>query len=365
MKIGILTYHRSHNFGALFQAIASRRYLESLGHEVYYINYWPKYHRAMYSPFSFWLFWRKRPYGKYLYLKNTIMNLSSNLERTKRYSRFIKQYIEPHYAPSGMSFDAIFYGSDQIWRRQPYINDFNPVYFAHNHFQTKKHIALSASAGILPNNDEEKGRFKSLLDRFDSISVREESLKDLVESFGYKAQLTCDPALFLTAGQWDAVFPRQEYNRKSYLLFVNYIEGSFNLDEVKRLAKAKGLEYVCINGSAISHHEEGDLSNVAPLQLFEYIRNADFVCTSSFHALVFSILYHKEFYTSFYENAKRAESLLKVLCLTDRLSVPNSFLSIAPEPINYTPIDDKLDSLRKITFNFIISTLKELRDEKK
>ena len=148
MKIGILTYHRSHNFGALFQAIASRCYLESLGHEVYYINYWPNYHRAMYSPFSFWLFWRKRPYSKYLYLKNSFLNLSANLERTKRYARFIKKYMEPYYAPSKICFDAIFYGSDQIWRRQPYINDFNPVYFAHNNYHTNKHIALSASVGI-------------------------------------------------------------------------------------------------------------------------------------------------------------------------------------------------------------------------
>lgn len=357
MKIGILTYHRSHNFGALFQAIASRRYLESLGHEVYYINYWPKYHRAMYSPFSFWLLRRKRPYGMYLYIKNCLKNLSANLKRTKRYSRFIRQYMEPHYAPSKICFDAIFYGSDQIWRVQPYINDFNPVYFAHNQFQAKKHIALSASAGILPKNDEETGRFKSLLDSFDSISVREESLKDLVESLGHKAQLTCDPALFLTAEQWDGIFPRQELNRNKYLLFVNYIEGSFNKDEVKRLAEAKGLDYVCINGSAISHYEDGDLCNVAPLELFDYIRNADFVCSSSFHALVFSLLYHKQFLVSFKHNARRAESLLNLLDLDDHILEPGSVCPVDNEVIDYGPVDHALDKLRGSTFSFIHTSL--------
>ena len=52
MKIGILTYHRSHNYGALLQAIALRHKLEQLGHEVYFIDYWPQYHQQIYKLFS-------------------------------------------------------------------------------------------------------------------------------------------------------------------------------------------------------------------------------------------------------------------------------------------------------------------------
>ena len=35
MKIGILTYHRSHNYGALLQAIATRIVLKKMGHDAY------------------------------------------------------------------------------------------------------------------------------------------------------------------------------------------------------------------------------------------------------------------------------------------------------------------------------------------
>ena len=59
MKIGILTYHRSHNFGALFQAIATRKVLSDFGNDVYYIDYWPNYHVSMYSRFSFEEFIRR------------------------------------------------------------------------------------------------------------------------------------------------------------------------------------------------------------------------------------------------------------------------------------------------------------------
>ena len=52
MKIGILTYHRSHNYGALLQAIALRKVLADMGNDVTFIDYWPKYHQHTYAFFS-------------------------------------------------------------------------------------------------------------------------------------------------------------------------------------------------------------------------------------------------------------------------------------------------------------------------
>ena len=52
MKIGILTYHKAHNYGAILQALATRKVLQSLGYEAYYVDYYPEYHRNKYVPFS-------------------------------------------------------------------------------------------------------------------------------------------------------------------------------------------------------------------------------------------------------------------------------------------------------------------------
>ena len=44
MRIGILTYHRSHNCGALLQAYALREFLKLKGYnDVTYVDYWPEY----------------------------------------------------------------------------------------------------------------------------------------------------------------------------------------------------------------------------------------------------------------------------------------------------------------------------------
>ena len=39
MKIGIVTFHYAHNFGALLQTYALQTKLQQMGHEVYIINY--------------------------------------------------------------------------------------------------------------------------------------------------------------------------------------------------------------------------------------------------------------------------------------------------------------------------------------
>ena len=49
MKIGILTYHRAHNYGAMLQAYALQHFLQSKGHQVDFIDYWPKDHADEYN----------------------------------------------------------------------------------------------------------------------------------------------------------------------------------------------------------------------------------------------------------------------------------------------------------------------------
>ena len=40
MKIGILTFHRAHNYGAVLQTYGLQEYIKQLGHDVYIIDLW-------------------------------------------------------------------------------------------------------------------------------------------------------------------------------------------------------------------------------------------------------------------------------------------------------------------------------------
>ena len=45
MKIGILTFHRAHNYGAVLQCYALQEVLKGMGHEVEVIDYRQKKNR--------------------------------------------------------------------------------------------------------------------------------------------------------------------------------------------------------------------------------------------------------------------------------------------------------------------------------
>ena len=60
MKIGIVTYHRTLNYGAVMQSLATRFVLEEMGHEAYYVDYWPDYHKENYKITTVPLKWTNR-----------------------------------------------------------------------------------------------------------------------------------------------------------------------------------------------------------------------------------------------------------------------------------------------------------------
>ena len=142
MKIGILTYHRANNYGALLQAIATRTILEKMGHDVSYIDYWPDYHKRKYDIFSI----NKFRIGKFNYIKTILLYYSVLKKRIQTFNSDIDKYIQP-YCTDDTQFDAIIYGSDQIWRKQSELGDFNYVYFAASPYKAPLHIAFAASMG--------------------------------------------------------------------------------------------------------------------------------------------------------------------------------------------------------------------------
>ena len=94
MKIGILTYHRSHNYGALLQAIALRHVLEEMGHEVTFIDYWPAYHRHLYKAFSFrYMMDRPSFLERCYYVKNCILYYKARRESIVNFTGFLDDYI--------------------------------------------------------------------------------------------------------------------------------------------------------------------------------------------------------------------------------------------------------------------------------
>lgn len=346
MKIGILTYHRSHNYGALLQGIALREVLVRAGHQVTFIDYWPAYHRHMYALFSFqWMMSRKGFKGKMRYLKNCIVNYNNRKNRKFNFDVFIKDNVEPYTSSMDDEYDVIVHGSDQIWRKQPEINTYNPVYFGKHQIKSNRKVSYAASMGILPTDGFSKNLVKEYLSCLDAISVREESLQALVKELGYPNVVhDLDPTLLLPSDYWVEKFDLKQ-SSESYALFYK-IQDSFDMRELFRYVESKGLKLKIIHSKANIADSEVNITTAGPQQFLQMIYGAEMVFTSSFHGLAFSLIFNKPFFASFVKNAGRAESLLEAVDLSDRLLKPKTEIPSNLCDIDFNAVNQFLQALR-------------------
>lgn len=354
MKIGILTYHRSHNYGALLQAIALRVVLQDMGHEVLYVDYWPDYHKSLYAPVSFYQLMHKSPRLSLSYLRDRMTHISPILKRYRTFQTFIRQYITPYTASTNETYDVIIHGSDQIWRKQPFIFSYNPVYFGQHAIPCQHRISYAASMGQVTTTDADRLQLRKLLSNLDSISVRESDLCQLVQSLGYPCQLHLDPTMLLSKQRWIDIFHLQSPTDTPYALFYNLLPHSFQDEAIRQYTKAHDLQLKTIYGKGTGRNTLTNIYNADPRSLVQLIYGAQCVFTSSFHGLVFAIIFQKPFYAAFSTNGGRAQSILHSLHISDRLLPPMS--STIPSdipPLHYDLITQTFSTLQQKSLNYL------------
>lgn len=354
MKIGIVTYHRTLNYGAVMQALATRFVLEEMGHDAYYVDYWPDYHKDSYKIFSYSKFKRLGFISKIKTLISLIRDYSSKKKRIDNFEKFFQTHIYPYCRPADDSFDVVIYGSDQIWRKQKALGTYNPFYFGQNDIKTKYHIAYAASMGILPDNDADKAKVKELVSHLDKISVREEGLKHLLLSLGFEnVSLSLDPTLLLNSKEWNKLLPVKPYTGEKYALLYSMGANAFDMKEVRRFADSKGLKLKILRGYATTKETETNITSAGPQEFIRLIKNAEYVFSSSFHGLAFSIIYGKQVFASFMNNAGRAKSLLDMIGYPERLIAPKSHIPQDLLPINYSEVSRRIEPFRLESLRYV------------
>ena len=353
MKIGIVTYHRTLNYGAVMQALATRFVLEEMGHEAYYVDYWPDYHKEMYALFPKHKFFKFSLRKKIAFLLSFIKNYNSKKRRIDNFEKFFQTHIYPYCRPIDNTYDVVVYGSDQIWRKQPVLGTYNPFYFGVNEIKTKHHISYAASMGNLPDNDADKAIIKNLVIHLDRISVRENNLKQFLLSLGVKnVSLSLDPTLLLNSEMWNKYLPTKKYIGEKYALLYFLRSNPFDMNEIKKFTKGIGLKLIVLRGYADTKETNTNITTSSPYEFVRLIKNADYVFSASFHGLAFSIIYGKQVFASFNTNASRAESLLTPLGMSDRLIDPMSSIPKNAQSIDYEDVRNRITKLRECSLNY-------------
>jgi hypothetical protein len=356
MKIGILTYHRVYNYGATLQAVALRIFLENRGHHVSYVDYYPEYHKKMYRAFNLSGFWKKNMYEKMYCLYDNFRQFRSRKERMKVYDDFLSKYILPYCSnDADEHYDAIIYGSDQIWRKQPGLDlRYNPVYFGSNDFVCDRRVSYAASMGNTNINEEDASFIKEHLSNFSAVGVRERDLYDVLKPYKLRnLSMNADPTLLLDEGDWDNALYTERLIKDPYALFYK-VRDSFSDDVLRKYCSAKRLKLVKVNPY---NAPLGSDCNPNPAELVSLIKYADVVLTSSFHGLAFSIVYQKEVFVSSRSNTARMSSLMQSIGVEGRLLPFGSPIPIDASPIDYLKVKNKLAEVKRESEEFLQNTL--------
>ncbi len=356
MKIGILTYHRAENYGALLQAYALLTYLGSLGHEVSFIDYWPKYHSDYFKIFS-WATFAKRPLkSKLLMLVRLVLMGNKLLKRKKVMQQFMHEQLRlpdtPTYTARDCKterYDVAVYGSDQIWRKQNLGGvGFDEWFFGSDNVQADKKIVYAGSMGKLETAPEDVQFVKAQMRNFKSIAVREKDLQDYLQQQSIASTLVIDPVFLLNKDQWHqlAVAPKSD---SPYILFYNLLNTPESTSFVRELSAKTGLPVMEVTKKTVLRKKGFRFIDSASVEEFlGLIEEAAYVVSNSFHGVAFSMIFEKQFFAvGMGEKSNRVVSLLESAGIKERY-VETRHGQITASEIDYTEVSTRIkDGIKK------------------
>ena len=361
MKIGILTFHRAYNYGAVLQCYALQQFLKSLGHDVEVIDYRQPWIEGAYKAFSISVFMHHIPHPKAL-LRYVVYYPKRRkvLKIRKQYFRtFLAKFIQLSPNPIQKikdlpnNYDAYIIGSDQLWGKECMGGNIDNVYlgkFAHSGESKVIGYAISSDCDSIKKLYDEK-RLKDSLSQFSSLSFRESSISQYIQELtGMLYPVTIDPTLLIDEVLWKPMV-NDAWSRKDYVAIYQVRGGK----ELKRLLYSKAQQMAKqFNNCPII-----DLTDMNyPVEDFlSIIKYAKFVVTSSFHATVFSVIFKTPFYVLKNNDVRdrRYVDLCEILELSKQCIGKNS--TIAEKAVDFSKVDTCLAALRHQSVCFIANSL--------
>ncbi len=356
MRIGILTYWTSlENYGQILQLYALYTYLKTQGHDVFVIKY------DGYGDNSLDRSFRERlknllvnplkllTYLRQLYRERIIQaDLSAHdcefsrfKERHFQWSRLYHSYADLRDDPP--KADIYICGSDMIWGANA--NRYKAFFLGFGGDQIKR-IAYAPSFGSGKVSDTYLRKIKPYLDKFDLISTREESGRDICRNLGFRdAQWFPDPTSLLSAKDYMDLSSCS--SRKNPYVFM-YLMGhptSVPFRAIEEFAKTRNLKIIY----RASQGRRDKWPKLYPTieEWIGCVSQADYIITNSFHGCMFALIFKKKFlFIPLIRGAKHGNdricSLLKKLHLTDRIWKGN--IGVLENDINYISVDKEMNA---------------------
>lgn len=389
MKVAILTFSRTTNYGAALQCYALSSFIRKVGHEVIIFNA-PLNSEGAIEVSLARLILRK--------IKKTLKNIiSSNKQSNSEFVRYYRDekekkediywdnqvkllfdsfnqtYLPPFtkelkneqdFKKQYPQADLYIVGSDQVWNLS--ITQLQKQIFFFSFLKDEARISYAASFGgstQWSGSPEETQEINQLLKKFKGISVRENSgISILHDIFHLNGVEVLDPTLLLSSIEYDKLAEKSNLEASQDLYAYKFIINDIWLETLKFISKEteSKLRMDCETIQLPDIPFNPVLSIEGWLKL---IKTAKFVVTDSFHCTVFCILFKKQFIVSpsYSGGEGRMLSFLKKLGLENRFYYTTKDIRENKEtwkmPIDYDKVYQKLNYHKEQSIKYLMSYL--------
>ena len=359
-KIGILTFHRAENFGAALQCYALQSYLRNEGYDVAILDYrCPPIEMAYHIWNPRILFSRKNFIKSIISYINRFCHYKERKKKKERFCSFRKKYLNiiPISKENIYNLDAAIVGSDQVWSLGITQGIDNYYFLEFDMKKSAKRLSYAASAerNALENFENNKYYIKQALKKFDAISVRENSLKEIISNFTNKKVSVClDPTFLLNDNVYSKLAIRP--NETNYILVYHLVPTLEGIKLANNIAKKEDLKIIEIY-AGYKAFKNGNIHkmDLGPQELLGYIRYAQYIITTSFHGLALSLIQNKNVIIIDEGANTRLKDLLKSVDLEDIIiSTADEYVQ---KNIDYNKVEQKLNFYVQKSKDFLLQNL--------
>lgn len=330
-SVGIITTHRTYNFGSFLQAYALQHILELLGYDCEYIDYIPfssqtlsRYDAPVYSRYIWHCFLRDILHGRWRLVLEDIAKFrwEKMIRKRLHLTNHIFSTID-ELTNNCPQYDYYIVGSDQVWNEKFSNND--PAFFLSFAPNWGRKISYASSIANKHWSDSFRHSIKKNLVSFHSISCREEvNAKELEKELKRKVTAVLDPVLLLSAKEWQCLTGLESTGHKRpiiFFFFLDYMqdfrsEALSILDDTVRHNPALSV----ISNIPLPREYARTIEFTTPEAFLKTVNDSQLLISDSFHAITFALLFNSSVIRV---DTKKKERDVRIDDLCHRIAIEN------------------------------------------
>lgn len=384
-KVGIVSCYFKDNYGSMLQAYATKKILDNnnIPNETINIDYnkdFKKGKKKYYTSQIFNFKFIKNKFGmiKMKFQKKLNKELGKNIAiRTNKYKEFRREInlsrtsnnYEDLTNQAKEKYSDVIVGSDQLWLPVNVVADYYTLNWVP---ESINKISYSTSFGFSSIPTKYYEQYKKFLSRINHLSTREKSGVDIINKItGKEAELVCDPTILLKREEWDKECSNTPIYTEKYILCYYLGNNIEHRKFAERLKEKTGCKIVSLNHADEYVKYSDEFCDYAPYDIgprewINLIKNAEYICTDSFHGTVFSIIFNKIFFDFRRHNSKsgvstnsRIDSLLDVAGINKEriLTGTENVEDVLKYKIDYEKVNKNIESFREKSKLWLLNSI--------